>query len=337
MVSGTFSIIQLFIIALLGLVVIVAVIRFAFGGRGGKGALMLGLFVAVLVGGALLTLNGSRTRAPANFAAGTPSAGVTESRDPRAQIRGPRRPGSPRISAGVREAPQPAAVAWADGETPVPVEVNELTWDQPEFWGRWAGSVVYNLMRANVERNWTKSPPTVLSFPDQIVVIGRAKLDTKGRHDERHLEQLWRQVEKKARGSAKHELAEWVRSLREKSIPALALVQSELERIDARKRERIASRILEKYAIDQPGPQERDDRERTLRQSVRYDITRDQFLAGLLEELGASGAQSGFGKARTAEHRGSTSALKLLISFGVVWLLVLAASSVLKAAARRRA
>lgn len=326
------------ITALVGLVLIVVALRAVFGGRGsggGGGAVLLGLFVAVLVGGVLLCGTWLTRRAPANFTVVGPSAIVTQSGDLRAQIRGPRRPGSPRISAGVREAPQPAGVAWADGETPVPVEVNELTWDKPEFWGRWAGSIVFNLMRANVERNWTKSPPTVLSFPDQIVVIGRAKLDTKGRHDERHLEQLWRQVEKKARGSAKHELAEWVRSLREKSIPALAIVQSELERIDARKRERIASRILEKYAIDQPGPQERDDRGRTLRQSVRYDISRDEFLAGLLEELGAS--RSGLRHVRPAEHRGSTSALKLLISFGVVWLLVLAASSVLKAAARRRA
>lgn len=326
------------LIALVGVVVIVFALRAVFGGRGSTGATLLCLFVTVLVGGVLLCGTWLTRRAPANFTVVAPSVSVAESGDARAQIRGPREPRPPRITVNFGDLAEPNLTALADIESLVPAQVDEPGWGEPEFWGRWAGSILFNWMRASVERNWTKSPPTVLSFPEQFVVIGRAQLDTKGRRDQRQMEQLWRQVEKKARGSAMLELAGMVRSLHEKSIPALERVERKLERIDARKAERIASRILSKYALDQTGPQqyEQQGRERTLRQSVRYDITRDEFFTGLLEELGESRPQSGFGIARIADHRRSRSAWKMLASFGVVWLLVIGASSVLKAAAARR-
>jgi hypothetical protein len=185
-----------------------------------------------------------------------------------------------------------------------------------------------------VDRNWTKARPVTLSFPDRVVVIGRG-VETRRSHDKRELKRLWAKVGEQARDSATEVLADLLRTLDEATDPDLRDVAGKLERKSPRGREQIASRILAEYAVMKTGPQDYPEGKAgaILRQSVRYEIGRDRFVAALLDELGGSDGQY---NRRNGSRSASTSAGRIVLSIVAVWLLVIGASSVLRAGAKRR-
>ena len=131
-------------------------------------------------------------------------------------------------------------------------------------------------------------------------------------------------------------VADLLSSPRATTDPALRDIARKLKNKTRRWREQIASRILTRHAVEETGPQisPAGKGRPILRQSVRYEIGRDQFVAALLNEVGGSGSR--YDRRRDRDRSESKSGSGILISIVVVWLLVIGASSVLRAGSRRR-
>lgn len=326
------------VIVLIGILTAFVVLRIALGGRSRIGPLAIGLFVAVLIG-AVVILFSAAPRNSSRSSSRAPSAFVSINRDgtPIVSARSERGRATARVSSPSRPDRAPDAAAWAEDAPPKPRPPSRRVWDYAEALGRIAGRVFEICSREYIERNWTDFSPTALSFPEHIIVIGRGSVETRRPYDKRQLKSLWRQVEVRARESASEELAHSLRALRETSDPALRDLRRKLKQVRSRRLEQIAAKILGRYGVTQTGPQTYPEGRggSMLEQAVRYQIGRDQLVSALLEELGGSSADVGI-TIGTDSRRHSTSVRGIVFSTVVVWLLVIGASSILRAGTRRR-